>query len=405
MLPPFGNAKTVKEKIIQILSNEFPLSARKIYNKIKNENSVSYQAVHKALKELVDENIVEKSGREYLLNVEWIRNLKIFVYRLNKFYEIVNNNTEDVQKINFKFSSNYLVHRLRAYPVSFIPFYAGKPLSLNKLDKFFNVKFADDHKIIFQNNDKQYHWFRKTGIIVQVSEGKRHRYDILNFLLSRRNRHLNILNNQSHLSKDIEFVVDIINKSRIKQIIPKIYYVMSIYFVELDETIDSLILNNLLKMMTLPSILGITDNPNHVIDDNQLSLINKKLRFLENRALENSNIWNISISDDKLGYASWSNVVICCKRVDEKHIKQILTDIEIELQHLWFYFYYVKNIVKFNADKYRDIYRCCIELWERFNKIEPTYDSQFYIFKRALIETSQIKDLFNNLKFTHKNFK
>ena len=71
-----GNNST-KEKIIEILSEEWPLSAKKIYNKLtKNYRlSLTYQATHKALKELNENNILEKRKEGYLPNKEWVKKL------------------------------------------------------------------------------------------------------------------------------------------------------------------------------------------------------------------------------------------------------------------------------------------------------------------------------------------
>jgi len=52
-IPTLGKPKNVKDAVIAVLTNEWPLTARKIYNKTKNMSlNVSYQAVHKAVSEL-----------------------------------------------------------------------------------------------------------------------------------------------------------------------------------------------------------------------------------------------------------------------------------------------------------------------------------------------------------------
>ena len=65
-IPTPGKGKSVKDCIISILSAEWPLSAKKIYNRIKSGGAeVSYQAVHKALKELSGKGILEKEDKGY----------------------------------------------------------------------------------------------------------------------------------------------------------------------------------------------------------------------------------------------------------------------------------------------------------------------------------------------------
>jgi len=70
--------RNVREEIISILSREFPLSIKKIYNKIKKEYGldVTYQAVFKLIKEMTDDGILEKSEMEYKLNINWIKQLE-----------------------------------------------------------------------------------------------------------------------------------------------------------------------------------------------------------------------------------------------------------------------------------------------------------------------------------------
>ena len=83
-----GNQKTVKEKIISILGFEWPLTAKEIYLKVTKEHSkpVSYQAIHKALTELLEELIIEKKENEFLLKKAWIKNHTNFFSYLNSAY-------------------------------------------------------------------------------------------------------------------------------------------------------------------------------------------------------------------------------------------------------------------------------------------------------------------------------
>ena len=68
----------VREATISILSREFPLSIRKVYNKVKKEYNldVTYQAIFKTIKGMLDDNILEKSEKEYKLNINWIKQLE-----------------------------------------------------------------------------------------------------------------------------------------------------------------------------------------------------------------------------------------------------------------------------------------------------------------------------------------
>lgn len=80
--------RNVREAIISILGREYPLSIRKIYNKVKKEYNldVTYQAVFKIIKELVGDRVLEKSEKEYKLNIEWIKELENEINLLKRNY-------------------------------------------------------------------------------------------------------------------------------------------------------------------------------------------------------------------------------------------------------------------------------------------------------------------------------
>jgi len=79
-LPELKNVKNVKDIIIHVLSEEWPLTSNAIYNKAKRKYALeaSYQAVHKMLKHLTGQGIVVKKGREYSISMQWAENLEKF---------------------------------------------------------------------------------------------------------------------------------------------------------------------------------------------------------------------------------------------------------------------------------------------------------------------------------------
>lgn len=89
ILPETKESKGIKDLIISILTNNYPLTLKKIHNQIKKKYvvRVSYQAVHKAVNELISKGIIEKKKKEYKLNIEWIRNIKDFCGKLEKNYK------------------------------------------------------------------------------------------------------------------------------------------------------------------------------------------------------------------------------------------------------------------------------------------------------------------------------
>lgn len=71
-----GKKPDVHSAILSILAQEFPLSAKILHTKVIRQHrlSVSYQAVHKALKSMEEEGLLEKYDRYYRLNIGWINN-------------------------------------------------------------------------------------------------------------------------------------------------------------------------------------------------------------------------------------------------------------------------------------------------------------------------------------------
>ncbi len=71
---------SLKDLIVSILSEDWPLNTRKIYNRVSRAHafSCSYQAVHKAVKKLVGEGVLVRRNREYLLSIDWLNQIGRF---------------------------------------------------------------------------------------------------------------------------------------------------------------------------------------------------------------------------------------------------------------------------------------------------------------------------------------
>ena len=89
VLFPAGRNVSVKEVVIRILSEEWPLSVKQIYERAKRMHAVecTYQAVFKHVKELSDKGILEREGHYYTINVEWLRRLYFFAQSHIEFYK------------------------------------------------------------------------------------------------------------------------------------------------------------------------------------------------------------------------------------------------------------------------------------------------------------------------------
>jgi len=87
-IPTLGKPKNVKDAVIAVLTNEWPLSARKIYNKVRNMGlNVSYQAVHKAVCELLESGMLIKRDKSYELNIEWLDKIGEFGNKFGTIYK------------------------------------------------------------------------------------------------------------------------------------------------------------------------------------------------------------------------------------------------------------------------------------------------------------------------------
>jgi len=66
--------KTTKGQIIHILTEDYPLTSKEIYAKLKGSYSFqgTYQGTHKALQELVQNSVVQQEDLKYSLKHEWL---------------------------------------------------------------------------------------------------------------------------------------------------------------------------------------------------------------------------------------------------------------------------------------------------------------------------------------------
>jgi len=82
----FDKKTSIKDIIISILSEYYPLSTKEIYKLVKKQKSGSYQAVYKILNQLENEKILKKHNLKYSINKEWINNLDKFLTHLKQIY-------------------------------------------------------------------------------------------------------------------------------------------------------------------------------------------------------------------------------------------------------------------------------------------------------------------------------
>ena len=88
-LPSLGQAKqSAADMIVSVLAMHWPLSAKKIYNRLKQEykSELTYQAIHKSLKQLQREGILLKQGKDYQISLKWLDNIADFSSNVKKNY-------------------------------------------------------------------------------------------------------------------------------------------------------------------------------------------------------------------------------------------------------------------------------------------------------------------------------
>ena len=95
--------KTVKAIIVQIISREWPLKTKQLHQLLKKEHgmSVTYQAVHKAANQLVQEGVLRKEEKGYQMDEKWIGKIE------NTSKNIALNYSEN-KKFNFEKEINHL---------------------------------------------------------------------------------------------------------------------------------------------------------------------------------------------------------------------------------------------------------------------------------------------------------
>ncbi len=88
----------VKNTLVQKLSKQWPLTLKQLDHALKREfgMDVTYQAIHKAMQQLEEEKIVEKTKEGFQLHPEWILNITRLSNQISQAY--ANNQVLDFEK-------------------------------------------------------------------------------------------------------------------------------------------------------------------------------------------------------------------------------------------------------------------------------------------------------------------
>jgi predicted transcriptional regulator len=78
-----------RDHIVSILMENWPLTTKTIYSLLtkRHGQSLTYQAVHKTVKQLLQQGIVVHYNKKYYLNSEWIQQVKKFVLNFEENYQ------------------------------------------------------------------------------------------------------------------------------------------------------------------------------------------------------------------------------------------------------------------------------------------------------------------------------
>jgi hypothetical protein len=124
MISKLAIDKSTKGVILEILTKEFPLSAKQVHSRVNRfGNKMSYHGVYSSLSEMVDNSIIIKTGSNYELSRKWINDTSFAIERLKTKHTISPILSDlkqgEVRKINFNSYKEYVAFT-RKYTNHFI---------------------------------------------------------------------------------------------------------------------------------------------------------------------------------------------------------------------------------------------------------------------------------------------
>jgi hypothetical protein len=101
IVPMLDASSSTKDKIIHILATEPGINTKAINHILKKQYSlnITYQAVHKTLKQLVEVGVLEEDKKGYIINPLWIERLKLFLSKIDKKEQRIATESVDYSKI------------------------------------------------------------------------------------------------------------------------------------------------------------------------------------------------------------------------------------------------------------------------------------------------------------------
>ena len=88
VLPFLGaSRRDLRHRIISVLAEKWPLKAKQVYKLVERGSpGITYQGVHKALKQLVEEGAVSEREEGYELSMGWVQGLKEALAHVSSAY-------------------------------------------------------------------------------------------------------------------------------------------------------------------------------------------------------------------------------------------------------------------------------------------------------------------------------
>lgn len=137
IFPALGGQPNTKQAIISILSNEWPLSAKQLYQKVTKETNkqLTYQAVHKILNQLAEQQIILKHNQAYQLNPQWITQIKNFGQTIDHVYSNESGKIDLPKDLSQPFKIEF--KDVSAYPITLGNILISKKLTGGKTEPSF----------------------------------------------------------------------------------------------------------------------------------------------------------------------------------------------------------------------------------------------------------------------------
>ncbi len=102
--------QSTKDIIVHTLMANWPVGMKKIYTEVKKQRPVSYHAIYKLVRQMVESGVLEMNERGYFINKEWIENVVDFGQRLKSVYARKSGKEQDTFVFNtVADTDNYLM--------------------------------------------------------------------------------------------------------------------------------------------------------------------------------------------------------------------------------------------------------------------------------------------------------